>query len=70
MLIALNRPHELGLHMQGALANGAADLELREVALHAALYAGIPAAVGAIRTLDEVLAEHHPQSPLRAAAED
>jgi 4-carboxymuconolactone decarboxylase len=69
MLIALNRPHELRLHMEGALANGAAEAELREVALHAVLYAGIPAGVGGIRMLDELLAELRPDSPLRAAQE-
>jgi 4-carboxymuconolactone decarboxylase len=70
MLIALNRPHELRIHMEGALANGATEVELREVALHAVLYAGIPAGVGGIRTLGELLAELRPDSPLRAAAED
>ncbi len=69
MLIALNRPHELRIHMEGALANGASEVELREVALHAVLYAGIPAGVGGVRTLGEVLTELRPDSPLRAAAE-
>jgi 4-carboxymuconolactone decarboxylase len=68
MLIALNRPHELRIHMEGALANGATEEELREVALQSVLYAGIPAGVGGIRTLDELLAERRPDSPLRAAA--
>lgn len=70
MLIALNRPHELHIHMEGALANGATEVELREVALHAVLYAGIPAGAGAIRALDELLAEARPDSPLRAAVEE
>lgn len=68
MLIALNRPHELRIHMEGALANGATEVELREVALHSVLYAGIPAGVGGVKTLDELLAERRPDSPLRAAA--
>jgi 4-carboxymuconolactone decarboxylase len=68
MLIALNRPQELRIHMEGALANGATEVELREVALHAVLYAGIPAGVGGIRTLEEILAQSRPDSPLRAAA--
>lgn len=70
MLIALNRPHELRIHMEGALANGATEEELREVSLHAVLYAGIPAGVGGISTLDQLLAERRPDSPLRAAAGD
>jgi 4-carboxymuconolactone decarboxylase len=69
ILIALNREHELRLHMMGALANGATEVELREVSLHSILYAGIPAGVGGVRTLDELLAELRPDSPLRAPAQ-
>ncbi|MER3448107.1 MAG: 4-carboxymuconolactone decarboxylase, partial [Candidatus Dadabacteria bacterium] len=36
MLAALNRPHELALHIRGALNNGVSREEIREVFLQAA----------------------------------
>lgn len=44
MLTALNRPHELKLHVRGALRNGVTKDEIREVFLQAAIYCGVPAA--------------------------
>jgi 4-carboxymuconolactone decarboxylase len=57
MLTALNRPHELKLHVRGALNNGVTREEISEILLHAAVYAGVPAAVDAFRTAREVLKE-------------
>jgi 4-carboxymuconolactone decarboxylase len=57
MLTALNRPHELKLHVRGALRNGLTKEEIREVLLQAAIYCGVPAAVDAFRTAREVFAE-------------
>lgn len=57
VLIALNRPHEVRVHAVGALRNGLTPEEIREVVLHCAIYAGVPAAVDAMRIVDEVLAE-------------
>ena len=54
MLVALNRPHELRLHLRGALNNGLSREELREALLHAAVYCGMPAAVDAFRAAREV----------------
>ena len=45
MLAALNRPHEIALHVVGALNNGASPEEIEEVFLHVAPYAGVPAAI-------------------------
>ena len=45
MLAALNRPHEIALHVLGALNNGASPEEIEEVFLHVAPYAGVPAAI-------------------------
>ena len=41
---ALNRPHELKLHLRGAINNGCTLEELQEILLHAAVYCGLPAA--------------------------
>ena len=55
LLTALNRPQELAIHTRGALNNGCTPVEIREVVLHCAIYAGIPAAVDAMRVVDEHL---------------
>jgi len=57
MLTALNRPHELKLHLRGALTNGASKDEIREVLLQTAIYCGVPAAVDSFRTAREVFKE-------------
>ena len=54
LLIALNRPHELKVHLRGALNNGLTMDEIREVFLQAGVYCGMPAAVDAFRTAREV----------------
>jgi 4-carboxymuconolactone decarboxylase len=57
MLTALNRPHELKMHVKGALRNGVTKEEIREVLLQTAVYCGVPAAVDAFRTAKEAIAE-------------
>jgi 4-carboxymuconolactone decarboxylase len=63
LLTTLNRQEELRLHFLGALRNGCTLEEVREVLLHTAVYAGVPAIVAAFRTLREVLADLPPDSP-------
>jgi 4-carboxymuconolactone decarboxylase len=57
MLTALNRPHELKMHVKGALRNGVTREEIREVLIQTAIYCGVPAAVDAFRTAKEALKE-------------
>ena len=57
MLCALNRPHELRMHLAGALRNGVTRDEIREVLLQVAIYCGVPAGVDAFRNAREVFAE-------------
>jgi 4-carboxymuconolactone decarboxylase len=57
MLSALNRPHELKMHLRGALRNGVTRAEIREVLLQVAIYCGVPAGVDAFRNAREVFAE-------------
>jgi 4-carboxymuconolactone decarboxylase len=57
MLTALNRPHEIKMHVRGALNNGLTRAEISEVFLHAAIYCGVPAAIDSFRTAKEVFAE-------------
>lgn len=57
MLTALNRPHEIKLHVRGALNNGLTRDELMEVFLQSAIYCGVPAALDAMHVAKEVFAE-------------
>lgn len=57
MLAALNRPHELKMHVKGALRNGLSKDEIREVLLQVVIYAGVPAGVDAFRLAREAFAE-------------
>jgi 4-carboxymuconolactone decarboxylase len=57
MIAALNRPHELRLHVGGALRNGVTREEIREVFLQVAIYCGVPAGVDSFRAAREVFAE-------------
>jgi 4-carboxymuconolactone decarboxylase len=57
MLSALNRPHEIRVHVKGALANGVTKNEIMEVFLQVAIYCGVPAAVDSFRIAREVFKE-------------
>ncbi len=62
MLTALNRPHELKVHVQGALRNGVSAEEIREVLLQAAIYCGVPAAMDAFRVASEAIKSFAPEA--------
>ncbi len=55
MLTALNRPHELKLHVRGAINNGVTEEEIVEVLLQAAVYCGVPAALDSMRAAAETI---------------
>lgn len=57
MISCLNRPHELKMHVKGALRNGVSRDEIREVFLQVAIYAGVPAGVDSFRIAREAFAE-------------
>jgi 4-carboxymuconolactone decarboxylase len=57
MISALNRPHELQLHVRGALRNGCSKEEIRAVLLQVAIYCGVPAAIDGFRVASAVLKE-------------
>ncbi len=57
MITALNRPHELKLHVRGALRNGLTPEEIVEVFLQTAIYCGVPAAIDSLRVAREVFRE-------------
>lgn len=57
MISALNRPHELKLHVKGALRNGVTKDEIREVFLQVAIYCGVPTAIDSFRVAREAFSE-------------
>jgi 4-carboxymuconolactone decarboxylase len=57
MLAALNRPHEIKLHVRGALTNGVTKEEIKEIFLQVAIYCGVPAGVDSFRIAREVFKE-------------
>jgi 4-carboxymuconolactone decarboxylase len=63
MISALNRPHELKIHVKGALKNGVTKAEIREVLLQVAIYCGVPAGVDSFRIAREAFNELEKQQP-------
>ena len=62
MLSALNRPHELKMHIKGALTNGVTPRgDPRGASSRSRSIAACPAAVDAFRIAREVLAEMRPE---------
>ncbi|AEG51648.1 Carboxymuconolactone decarboxylase [Sphingobium chlorophenolicum L-1] len=57
MISALNRPHELKLHVKAALTNGLSRDEIREALLQVAIYCGVPAGLDSTRIAKEAFAE-------------
>ena len=57
VLAALDRPNQIKAHVQGAFANGVTPEEVREILLHVAAYAGLPAAVDGFAAAAEALTE-------------
>jgi 4-carboxymuconolactone decarboxylase len=57
MLTALNRPHEVKLHVRGALNNGCSKSDIMEVLLQTAIYCGVAAAVDSFRAAKEIFQE-------------
>jgi 4-carboxymuconolactone decarboxylase len=49
MLTALNRPHEMALHLEAAVNNGCSVEEIRETLTHTVAYCGFPAAIDVLR---------------------
>ena len=55
MLTVLNRGHELGVHVKGAIRNGASTTEIQEVLMQSGIYAGVPAALESFRIAEAAL---------------
>jgi len=57
MMVALNRPDELRLHLRAAINNGVSRDEIREVLLQSAVYCGVPAANSAFHAAEEIFSQ-------------
>lgn len=57
MMVALNRPDELRMHLRAAFHVGVTREQIQEVLLHTALYCGLPAANSAFHIALEVISE-------------
>ncbi|WP_264739004.1 4-carboxymuconolactone decarboxylase [Cytobacillus firmus] len=57
MLTALNRPHELKLHLRGAINNGVTKEEIQEIFLQTAIYCGVPASLDSFKIAQEIFKE-------------
>ena len=57
MIAAINRPHELKLHVKGALKNGLTKAEIKEIFLQVAVYCGVPAGIDSFRIAREAFKE-------------
>jgi len=58
MISVLNRPHELALHVKGALRNGLTEKEIRGALTHVAIYGGIPAGMDSFRIATQAIKEY------------
>jgi 3-oxoadipate enol-lactonase/4-carboxymuconolactone decarboxylase len=56
MMVALNRPEELKLHLRAAENNGVTRDQIKEVLLQSAIYCGVPSANSAFHLAEEVFA--------------
>jgi len=57
LMVALNRPDELRLHLRAAANNGVTRKEIQEVLLQSAVYCGVPAANSAFHIAQEIFDE-------------
>lgn len=57
MLTALNRPHEIRIHVNSAINNGCTVEEIQEALYQTVAYCGLPACIDSFRVAEEVLKE-------------
>ena len=57
VLLSLRAENEIALHTRGAVNNGVSAEELRAIAIHASVYAGVPSAISVIKIIKQVLQE-------------
>ncbi len=68
MLSVMNRNHELGLHVRGALRNGVTVAEIQEILMQVAIYGGVPASLEAFRVASEAIKAYEAEVSAEMAA--
>lgn len=58
LMTALGHEEELALHLRATRNTGATENDIKEVLLHTAVYAGVPAANAAMRIAKEIVKEN------------
>lgn len=58
LMAALGHEEELALHLRATRNTGATENDIKEVLLHTAVYAGVPAANAAFRIAKEIVKEN------------
>ena len=58
LMTALGHEEELALHLRATRNTGATENDIKEVLLHTAVYAGVPAANAAFRIAKEIVKEN------------
>ena len=66
MLVAMGRMEELKLHIRATANTGVSRDEVKEIMMHAAIYAGVPAAFGAFNLAAQIFAEMDKEAPASA----
>ncbi len=56
LMVALNKPEEVQMHVRAAFNNGVTRDEIKEVLMQTAIYAGVPAANSAFHQAEQVFA--------------
>jgi 4-carboxymuconolactone decarboxylase len=62
MLVAMGRMEELKLHIRATRNNGVSREEVKEIMMHAAIYAGVPLAFGAFQIAAQLFDEMDKES--------
>jgi len=65
MIGVLNRPHELALHVKGALRNGLSEKEIRGALTHVAIYGGVPAGIDSFRIAAQAIQEYRDEESVK-----
>lgn len=68
MLSVMNRNHELGLHVRGALRNGVTVDQIQEILMQVAIYGGVPASLEAFRVASEAIKAYNAEVAAETAA--
>lgn len=68
MLVAMGKNDELKLHIRATRNTGVTRDEVKEIMMHAAIYAGVPSAFGAFQVAAQLFDEMDKEDPVASTA--